>query len=267
VELGATVAETPEAVGAASDVVISMVGYPSDVRTVLLGSGEGAGAGGGGALSTLRAGGILVDMTTSEPSLAREVAAAAAAKGCGSLDAPVSGGDIGAREARLSIMVGGEAAHFEAVKPLLEVMGKNIRHMGPAGAGQSTKCVNQVLVAASMIGACEALLFARKAGLDLEATIAAVGAGAAGSWTINNLGPRIARGDFEPGFFVEHFLKDLGIVLSESRKMGLALPGLALAEQLYLAVKAQGHAKRGTQALWLALEALNGIPSSDAKRS
>ncbi|KDO23756.1 hypothetical protein SPRG_10533 [Saprolegnia parasitica CBS 223.65] len=252
---GATYAPTPAAVAAQSDVVFTIVGYPSDVRQVILGDQ--------GVLSTLSPGGIVVDMTTSEPSLAKEIYAAAQAKGVSCIDAPASGGDVGAKEARLSIMVGGDAAALEKVLPLFNVMGKNIRHMGGAGAGQHTKMVNQILIATNMIGVVEGLLYAHKAGLDLNEAIAAVGAGAAGSWSINNMGPRIARRDFNPGFMVEHFIKDMGIALKESQTMGLALPGLALANQLYLAVQAQANGgKLGTQALMLALERLNCIQHS-----
>src|SRR6185312_62563 len=175
------------------------------------------------------------------------------------VDAPVSGGDIGAREARLSIMIGGEQAVVDALRPLFELMGKTIVHQGPAGAGQHTKMVNQVLIATNMIGVCEALLYGYKAGLDLNVVLQSVGSGAAGSWSLNNLGPRMIAGNFEPGFFVEHFLKDMRIALDESRRMNLSLPGLALAEQLYRAVEAQGHARLGTQALMLALARLSDV--------
>jgi len=198
-------------------------------------------------------------MTTSQPSLAVEIFQAAHAKGVHAVDAPVSGGDIGAREARLSIMVGGEQAVCERLKPLFEVMGKTIVYQGAAGAGQHTKMVNQILIATNMIGVCEALLYAYRAGLNLEQVLQSVGSGAAGSWSLNNLGPRIIANRFEPGFFVEHFLKDMAIALEESRRMGLALPGLALGEQLYRAVAAQGHARDGTHALMLALAQLSGI--------
>ena len=206
-----------------------------------------------------RPGTILVDMTTSQPSLAREIADAAKARGCHALDAPVSGGDIGARNAALSIMVGGEKDVFDAVVPCFEAMGKTIVHQGPAGAGQHTKMVNQVLIAGNMVGVCEALLYGHKAGLNLDTVLQSVGGGAAASWSLNNLGPRILKGDFEPGFFVEHFLKDLMIVMEESRAMNLALPGLALAEQLYRTVKAHGMGRKGTQALYLALKQMSNV--------
>jgi 3-hydroxyisobutyrate dehydrogenase len=202
---------------------------------------------------------VLVDMTTSQPSLAVEIAAAAAAKGVASLDAPVSGGDIGAREARLSIMIGGDEATVAALDPCWRAMGKTIVRQGGPGAGQHTKMVNQTLIATGMIGVCEALLYGYKAGLNLETVLESVSSGAAGSWNLSNLAPRIIANNFAPGFFVEHFIKDMGIVLDESRRMGLSLPGLALAHQLYLAVAAQGWSRNGTHALQLALAKLSGI--------
>jgi 3-hydroxyisobutyrate dehydrogenase len=251
IDAGAAWADTPKAVAERSDVVFAIVGFPPDVREVFLGAH--------GALAGSKAGNVLVDMTTSEPSLAREIYQAAKAKGVGSVDAPVSGGDVGAREARLSIMVGGDTDVVEAIRPLLECMGKTIVHQGPAGGGQHTKMVNQILIATGMIGVCEALLYGYKAGLDLKTVLQSVGGGAAASWSLNNLGPRIMDRNFEPGFFVEHFIKDMGIALEEAKRMNLSLPGLALANQLYLAVQAQGYGKKGTHALMLALEHLSGI--------
>lgn len=248
---GAAWAASPQEVAAQSDVVFSIVGFPADVREVLLGAH--------GALAGAAPGTVLVDMTTSEPSLAIEIAAAAKARGVHSLDAPVSGGDIGARNAALSIMVGGDAAVVDSVRPLLECMGKSIVHQGGNGSGQHTKVVNQILIAGNMVGVCEALLYGFRAGLDVEKVLQSVGGGAAGSWSLNNLGPRIVKGDFEPGFFVEHFIKDMGIALAEARQMGLVVPGLALTHQLYLAVQAQGMGRKGTQALILALEHIAGI--------
>jgi 3-hydroxyisobutyrate dehydrogenase len=212
-----------------------------------------------GALAGAHPGAILVDMSTSEPALAREIAEAAAQRGVQAVDAPVSGGDIGAREARLSIMVGGDAATVEALRPLFEVMGKTIVRQGGPGAGQHTKMVNQILIASGMIGVCEALLYGYRAGLDLTRILESVASGAAGSWSLSNYGPRIIAGNFDPGFFVEHFIKDMAIALDESRRMGLALPGLALAQQLYLAVQANGWGRSGTHSLQLALAKLSGI--------
>jgi 3-hydroxyisobutyrate dehydrogenase len=251
VDRGATYADSPKAVAEASDVVFTIVGFPADVREVTLGPE--------GTLAGARPGSILVDMTTSEPALAREIFEKAKAKGVHAVDAPVSGGDVGAREARLSIMIGGEPGPVAALQPLFGAMGKTIVHQGPAGAGQHTKMVNQILIATNMIGVCEALLYGYKAGLDLTTVLQSVGSGAAGSWSLNNLGPRIIAGRFEPGFFIEHFLKDMGIALAESRRMRLSLPGLALAEQLYRAVEAQGHGRDGTHALMLALAHLSQV--------
>jgi len=251
IEAGAAWADSPKAVAEGSDVIFAIVGFPPDVREVFLGPQ--------GALAGCKAGGILVDMTTSEPSLAIEIHQAAKAKGVGSVDAPVSGGDVGAKNAALSIMVGGDKEVVEAVRPLFECMGKTVVHQGPPGAGQHTKMVNQVLIASNMIGVCEALLYAYKAGLDAKTVLQSVGGGAAASWSLNNLGPRIIDRNFEPGFFVEHFIKDMGIALDEAKRMGLCLPGLALANQLYLAVQAQGHGRKGTHALMLALEQLANV--------
>src|SRR5262245_1878189 len=198
-------------------------------------------------------------MTTSEPSLAREIYEAAKKKGVSSVDAPVSGGDVGAKNAALSIMVGGDAEVVAAIKPLFECMGKTIVHQGGPGAGQHTKMVNQVLIAANMIALCEALLYGYKAGLNLETVFQSVSVGAAGSKALDILGPRILARNFEPGFYVEHFIKDMGIALAEAERMNLCLPGLGLAKQLYEAVRAQGYGRKGTHALMLALEQMSGI--------
>lgn len=248
---GATWAENPLAVAQQSDVIFSIVGFPSDVRQVILGPE--------GALAGCKAGNILVDMTTSEPSLAKEIYEAAKAKDVASVDAPVSGGDVGAREARLSIMIGGDRDVVESLQPCWEAMGKTIVYQGGPGAGQHTKMVNQTLIATNMVGVCEGLLYAYKAGLDLETVMQSVASGAAGSWSLSNLGPRIINNNFDPGFFVEHFIKDMGIALDEAKRMGLSLPGLALAHQLYLAVQAQGHGRDGTHALQLALARLADV--------
>ncbi|MHC5006494.1 MAG: NAD(P)-dependent oxidoreductase [Planctomycetota bacterium] len=259
-ERGARWADTPAACAEGADVAFSIVGYPEDVEAVHLGPA--------GTLAASKPPPFVVDMSTSRPSLARQIAETAAAVGVASVDAPVSGGDVGARQATLSIMVGGDQAAVEAVRPLLEIMGGNVVHQGGPGAGQHTKMVNQVLIATNMIGVCEGLLYASGAGLDPLRAIESVGSGAAGSWSINNLAPRMIRRDFEPGFYVEHFIKDLGIALDESARMGLAMPGLALARQLYEAVRSLDGGKGGglgTQALLLALERLNGL-DDPAKR-
>src|SRR6185369_558831 len=195
----------------------------------------------------------------SEPSLAQEIYTAAKGKGVHSLDAPVSGDDVGAKNAALSIMIGGDKEVVDAVAPIFECMGKTIIHQGPAGSGQHTKMVNQILIAANMVAVCEGLLYGYKAGLDLETVFKSVSVGAAGSKALEVLGPRIMARNFEPGFFVEHFIKDMGIALDEAEKMNLSLPGLGLAHQLYLAVQAQGYGRKGTQALMLALEHIANI--------
>lgn len=248
---GAAWGNTPKQVAQQSDVVFAIVGFPRDVREVFLGAD--------GALAGARAGNVLVDMTTSEPSLAVEIYEASKAKGVAAIDAPVSGGDVGAREARLSIMIGGDRDAVDALQPCWEAMGKTIIHQGGPGAGQHTKMVNQTLIASNMIGVCEALLYAYKAGLDLPTVLQSVAPGAAGSWSLSNLGPRIIANNFDPGFFVEHFIKDMGIALDEAKRMNLALPGLALAHQLYISLKAKGHGRDGTHALLLALAEMSGI--------
>jgi 3-hydroxyisobutyrate dehydrogenase len=249
---GAQWCESAPEVTANSEIVFTIVSLPADVEEVYLGER--------GILFTEGPCRIVVDMTTSRPSLAQTIAKAAPQRGMKSLDAPVSGGDIGARNATLAIMVGGEREAFETVLPLFQLMGQNISYMGGPGAGQHTKMCNQILIAGTMIGVCESLVYAEKVGLDPQSVIDIIGRGAASCWAINNLGPRIVRGDFEPGFFVEHFIKDMGIALQEAAALGLSLPGLALVQQLYIAVKAQGHGRSGTQALMYALKALNENP-------
>jgi 3-hydroxyisobutyrate dehydrogenase len=245
IERGARWRDSPSEIAAEADVVFTMIGYPADVRQTVLGEGR--------LLEAMRPGSLLIDMTTSEPSLAVEIHAAGKGRQIESLDAPVSGGDIGARNATLVIMVGGDANAFERARPLFEVLGKTITHSGEAGAGQHTKMMNQIAIASGMIGLCEALLYAHRAGLDVERALDTIKGGAAGSWSLSNYGPRILSGDFAPGFRIEHFIKDLGIALAESRRMNLSLPGTALAEQLYIAARAQGLGLEGTHALALAL--------------
>lgn len=249
IDRGGRWCDSPAAVASASEIVFTMVGLPADVEETCLGPQ--------GILAADPPCRVIVDMTTSVPALARRIFKSAAKKGAFSLDAPVSGGDVGARNATLAIMVGGDRIIYEEVLPLLRHMGKNIAWMGGPGAGQHTKMCNQILIAGTIIGVCESLLYAERAGLDGQAVIDIIGKGAAGSWSINTLGPRIVQGDFRPGFYVEHFIKDMGIALREAEAMGLALPGLALVHQLYVAVKAHGHGKSGTQALMLALRQLN----------
>jgi 3-hydroxyisobutyrate dehydrogenase len=247
---GAHWCASPAEVAKNAEIVFTIVGFPQDVEATYLGEQ--------GVLAANGACRIIVDMTTSEPGLAQTIAQTASAKGIASLDAPVSGGDVGARNAALAIMAGGDKPTFDEVRPLFELMGKNIAYMGPAGAGQHTKMCNQILVAGAMISTCESLLYAAKVGLDQQAVIDIVSTGAAGSWSISNMGPRIVKGNYDPGFFVEHFIKDMGIALKEAAAMQFSLPGLALVHQLYVAVQAQGHGRAGTQALMLALQKLNG---------
>ncbi len=248
---GAQWVDSPKAVAENSDVIFAIVGFPADVRAVFLGED--------GALAGSKEGNILVDMTTSEPSLAVEIYNAAKARGVQSVDAPVSGGDVGAKNGTLSIMIGGDQDVVDALQPMWDAMGQTIVHQGDAGAGQHTKMVNQTLIATNMIGVCEALLYGYKAGLDLPTVMQSVASGAAGSWSLSNLGPRIIDKNFDPGFFVEHFIKDMGIAIDEANKMGLCLPGLALSKQLYEGLKSQGHGRDGTHALQLALNRLSGV--------
>ncbi len=241
VAAGAGWADSPAAVAADADVVFTMLGYPHDVRNVLLEDG--------GVLAAMRPGSLIVDMTTSEPSLAQEIHGVAAEHEVQALDAPVSGGDVGARNATLVIMVGGEESAFARAEPLLAQLGRSVVWQGDAGSGQHAKMVNQVAIASGMIGVCEAMLYARRAGLDVERVIDTIKDGAAGSWSLSNYGPRLLRSDLEPGFKIDHFVKDLGIALVEARRMRLPLAGTALAEQLYIAAQAQGFGEKGTQAL------------------
>ena len=251
VSQGARWCDTPLAVSGNSDVVFSMVGFPVDVQQVVLGDS--------GILAGAKAGTTIVDMTTSSPELARKIYGACHEKGLSALDAPVSGGDVGAREATLAIMVGGDKADFDRVLPLFELIGKNIAYMGAAGTGQNTKMCNQILIAGTMIGTVESLLYAYRVGLDQHAVIDVIGQGAASSWCINNLGRRIAGGDMDPGFFIKHFVKDMGIALAEAQRMNLSLPGLALVHQFYVAAKAMDLENLGTQGLYQVLARMNRI--------
>ena len=253
-DLGATWAENPRAVAAESDILFTMVGFPQDVRTVYFGET--------GAIAGAQPDTVLVDMTTTDPALSREMAERATARGLFAIDAPVSGGDIGARNAALSIMVGGDGVAVQAAMPLFELLGKKIVHQGGPGTGQQAKLCNQIVIAGTMVGVCESLLYGYKAGLDLNRMLDSIRGGAAACWTLDNLAPRILQRNFEPGFFVEHFIKDMGIALEESKRMGLELPGLTLARQLYQRVVDLGHGRSGTHALILALEDLSRIHMS-----
>lgn len=244
---GAAWASSVAEAATGADLVCTMVGYPSDVEEVVLGAAGRSGV--SGALDVMSPGAVLIDFTSSSPDLARRIADAAVARGVAALDAPVTGGDIGAREARLSIMVGGDPDAFARIEPILGLLATTVVHQGPAGSGQLAKIVNQILVAASMIGVSEALVFATSAGLDPERVLSSVSAGAAGSWSLANLAPRMLRGDFEPGFYVEHFVKDLGLALAEAERLGLELPGLELATRLYRELNDAGGGSSGTQVL------------------
>jgi 3-hydroxyisobutyrate dehydrogenase len=240
-ERGAVWFDSAGALAAASDVVITIVGFPRDVEQVYLGDG--------GVLEALAAGAIAIDMTTSSPELAARIASAAAGKGVAVIDAPVSGGDRGAREATLSIMCGGDPAAYERVLPILEVMGKNIQLQGPAGAGQYTKMCNQIAIAAGMLGVTESMVYAKAAGLDPSHVLDSIETGAAGSWSLSNLIPRALAGDFAPGFKIKHFVKDLSIAVESAQAMGLTLPGLEKAIGLYRRMEEAGNGELGTQAL------------------
>jgi 3-hydroxyisobutyrate dehydrogenase len=248
-ERGAVWADTPAAAAAGADVAITMVGYPADVRTVVLGPD--------GTLQGAAPGALLVDMSTSEPALAVEIEAAARRRGVASLDAPVSGGEVGAKDAALTIMVGGDEAAYARVLPVLQVLAARVTRMGGPGSGQHTKMTNQIAIASGMVAICEALVYAAAAGLDPDQAIEAIQGGAAGSWSLTNYGPRMVRGDFAPGFKIDHFVKDLGIALAESERMGLTMPGLTLAHQVYEAAQSHGAGERGIQALVLTLAQLS----------
>lgn len=243
---GAVACATPAQVAQQSDIIITMVGYPSDVEQVWL-SPEG--------LIAQARNALLIDMTTSSPALAKRLAEESAKAGHQALDAPVSGGDVGARDAKLSIMVGGEKTAFDKALPVLQLMGTNIVHMGAAGAGQHTKMSNQIVIASTIMGVCEGLAYAQGAGLDPVELLQCIGGGAAGGFQLNVMGARIAKGDFAPGFFIEHFLKDLGIALAEADRMELELPGVSLARKLYLEMAGKGLGRLGTQALFQLYEA------------
>ena len=249
VHAGARWRDPPSELAADTHVVCLMLGFPDDVRTTVLGEG--------GVLEAMKPGSLLIDFTTSVPTLAAEIDEAARTKDVEALDAPVSGGDVGARNASLVIMVGGSEAAFGRAQPLFSKLGRTVTRLGEAGSGQHTKMMNQIAIASGMIGLCEALLYAHRAGLDVEQAIETIKGGAAGSWSLSNYAPRLLRGDIEPGFKIDHFIKDLGIALSEARRMNLSLPGTALAEQLYVAARSQGLGQKGTHALAVALAQLS----------
>lgn len=241
-EEGATWANTAREATENADVIFTMVGYPTDVEHVYFGE-EGIFEGGG-------AGKVVVDMTTSSPELAKRIAAYATELQMSSIDAPVSGGDTGAQNGVLSIMCGGDKEVFESLRTVMESFGKDIVYQGDSGAGQHTKMANQIAIATNMIGVCEAIVYAEKAGLDPNAVLSSISSGAAGSWSLSNLAPRMLQGDFEPGFYVKHFLKDMDIALAEAEMMQLVLPGLSLARELYHDLIDRGYGEQGTQVLY-----------------
>lgn len=241
IEEGALWKETPAAAATNADVVITMVGYPKDVETVYFDNGI---------LDHAKKGAYLIDMTTSSPQLAEKIYQAAKAKELHALDAPVSGGDVGAEKGTLSIMIGGDQADANTLMPVFEAMGEKIVYQGPAGAGQHTKMANQIAIASNMIGVAEALAYAQHAGLDTDKVMESIETGAAGSWSLTNLGRRMLKGDFEPGFYVKHLIKDEGIALDSARSMDLETPGLALSKEIYDALAASGEADSGTQAIF-----------------
>jgi 3-hydroxyisobutyrate dehydrogenase len=251
IKKGAKWAKSPKEVAQKSDIIFTIVGFPRDVDEVYFGAN--------GIFAGAKPGSITVDMTTTEPSLAERIYKEGRKKKIKAIDAPVSGGDVGAKKGTLSIMVGGDKSDVKAIMPLFEIMGANIVHEGKAGAGQHTKMCNQITIAGTMIGVCESLLYGYKAGLDLNVMLEAISGGAAGCWSLSNLAPRIVNRNFDPGFYVEHFVKDMEIALAEAKKMNLSLPGLALVHQLYKAVEAQGNGKLGTHALTLALERMSNV--------
>jgi 3-hydroxyisobutyrate dehydrogenase len=251
IDAGAGWADTPQLLAEKCDLIFSIVGFPADVRQVHLGDR--------GTLAGCRKGNVIVDMTTSRPELAVEIYRRAAAQGVAAIDAPVSGGDVGARNGTLSIMIGGDRQVADRLQPIWAVLGKSAVYQGRAGSGQHAKMVNQILIATNMIGVCEALVYAYRAGLDLETVLQSVSGGAAASWSLSNLAPRIIENNFDPGFFVDHFVKDMEIAIDEANRMGLELPGLALAQQLYAAVQAKGDGRQGTQALQKTIASLSGI--------
>ncbi|MEK4228549.1 NAD(P)-dependent oxidoreductase [Solibacillus sp. FSL H8-0538] len=239
--LGATWGATPAEASEQKDIIFTMVGYPKDVEEVYCGEQ--------GIFSAAKEGAIVVDMTTSEPTLALKLHSIAQEKGLHSIDAPVSGGDIGAQNGTLSLMIGGNQEIVEYMRPIFETFGANIVYQGTAGAGQHTKMCNQIVIASGMVGVCEAMAYGLKAGLSLEEVLKSISSGAAGSWSLSNLAPRMLSGDLEPGFYIKHFIKDMKIALDEAERMNLQLPGLALAKQLYDTLLEQGYGEKGTQAL------------------
>ncbi|MHA1512308.1 MAG: NAD(P)-dependent oxidoreductase [Promethearchaeota archaeon] len=250
-KLGAHWCSNPKEVASKSDLIITIVGFPEDVIHVYFGSD--------GIFEGIKPDSILIDMTTSKPQIAIEIYEKAKEKNAFSLDAPVSGGQKGAIEGKLAIMVGGQREIFVNVLPIFNILGENISYMGKAGAGQHTKMSNQILIASTMVGVVESLLYGYKAGINLDDIINVIGKGAAASWSINNLGRKIASKNFDPGFYIKHFIKDMGIALQEAKNMNLSLPGLSLVYQFYMSAKAMGFENLGTQGLYKVFERMNNL--------
>ncbi len=251
VNLGCTWYDTPAALAENSEVIVTIIGFPKDVEECYFGPE--------GIFTKLKEGSILIDMTTTKPSLAVKISEEAGKLNCEFIDAPVSGGQVGAIAGTLSIMMGGKKEVVDRVLPMFGAFGKNMVYQGVAGAGQHTKMCNQITIAGTLIGICESLIYGLKAGLDLNTMLESVSKGAAGCWSLDVLAPKIVKGDFSPGFSIDNFVKDLTIALEEAEMMNLSLPGLALVKQLYLTVKAMGKGSSGNQALYLALERLSNM--------
>ena len=250
-EMGAVWCDSPKEVAENSNIIFTIVGFPEDVKSVILSKN--------GVLAGVKSNSIIVDMTTSDPELAELIYSETEKKSVSCIDAPVSGGDIGAKEGTLAIMCGGDRDTFDKLQPIFNVLGSNIAYMGKAGAGQHTKMSNQILIASTMIGVVESLIYAYKAGLDLDSVIDVIGKGAASSWSINNLGRRIVDNNYDPGFFIKHFIKDMGIALKEAKRMNISLQGLSLANQFYIAATAMGYENLGTHGLYKVIQKINSI--------
>jgi len=251
IEQGCRWFDSPAEIATNSDIVITMIGYPKDVESCYFGDN--------GIFKGIKKGMLLVDMTTTQPSLAIKISEVAETAGCAFIDAPVSGGQLGAINGSLSIMMGGKKEVVQTILPLFEVFGKNMIYQGKAGAGQHTKMCNQITIAGTLIGVCEGLIYGLKAGLDLKTMLDSISRGAASCWSLEVLAPKIIKGDFSPGFSVDNFVKDMTIALEEAEAMKLSLPGLALVKQLYITIQAMGKGASGNQALYLALEKLSDL--------
>lgn len=241
VEKGAKWCDSIATLSEKSEIIISIVGYPKDVESIYLGED--------GILNSAKEGSIVIDMTTSSPALAQDIYEKAKERNIKSLDAPVSGGDVGAKNAALTIMVGGDQGDYNQVEDIFNLLGKNVVYQGKSGNGQHTKLSNQIAIAAGMLGVAEAIIYAEEAGLDIDKVFNSIEHGAAGSWSLSNLGPRMVKEDYAPGFYVKHFIKDMKLAIEESEKMGLYMPGLLKAKEVYSALSESGYDDNGTQAV------------------